>query len=133
MDNLNVIGIDIAKNVIQIYGTDSKGKLIIKKRLKRDNFLAFMANLPNCLIGMEACAGAHYWAKQLIKLGFPVKLMSPRKVKKFVENNKNDEKDAKACAEAVTRADMTFVPIKTDEQLEMQAIHRVRSYYVRQN
>lgn len=132
VENLSVIGIDIAKNFIQIYGMDTKGKLILKKRLKRENFLTFMANVPKCLIGMEACGGAHYWAKQLKRLGFEVKLMSPRKVKKFVENNKNDEKDAKACGEAVQRADMRFVPIKNDSQLEMQALHRARSYYVRQ-
>jgi transposase len=132
MRDLTTIGIDIAKNYMQIHGADIKGKPVLKKRLSREKFLPFMANLPKCLIGMEACSGAHYWAQELVKLGFEVKLMSPRKVKKFVENNKNDAKDAEACAEAVVRANMTFVPIKTKTQMEIQTIHRVRSYYVRQ-
>jgi transposase len=132
MKDLTVIGIDIAKNFIQIHGADSKGKRVLKKRVARDNFLTFMANVPKCLVGMEACGGAHYWANELIKLGFDVKLMSPRKVKKYVENNKNDAKDAEACAEAVTRANMQFVPIKTAVQMEIQALHRIRSFYVKQ-
>lgn len=132
MKDITIIGIDIAKNHMQIHGTDSKGKPILKKRLAREKFLPFMANVPKCLIGMEACSGAHYWAQQLTDLGFEVKLMSPRKVKKFVENNKNDAKDAEACAEAVSRANMLFVPIKTKTQMEIQTIHRVRSCYVKQ-
>lgn len=132
MKDLTTIGIDIAKNFMQIHGTDRNGKAILKKRLPRGKFLTCMSNLPKCLIGMEACGGAHYWATQLIKLGFIVKLMSPRKVKKFVENNKNDAKDAEACAVAVNRGDMQFVPIKTQTHLEIQAVHRVRSYYVKQ-
>jgi transposase len=132
MRELTTIGVDIAKNYIQIHGTNSKGKVLLKKRLPRERFLSFMANLPMCRVGMEACGGAHYWAKELIKLGFDVKLMSPRKVKKFVENNKNDAKDAQACSEAVGRATMLFVPIKTNEQIDIQAIHRVRSHYIKQ-
>src|SRR5580765_489580 len=117
MKDITTIGIDIAKNYIQIHGVNDKGKALLKKRLPRDRFLSFMANLPKCLIGMEACGSANYWAIELIKLGFEVKLMSPVKVKKFVENNKNDAKDAEACAEAVTKANMRFVPIKTKEQM----------------
>lgn len=132
MKDITTIGIDIAKNFIQIHGADSKGKAVLKKRLAREKFLPFMANFPRCLVGIEACGGAHYWATQLTKLGFEVKLMSPRKVKKYVDNNKNDANDAQACAEAVTRGSMQFVPIKTEVQLEIQAIHRVRSYYVKQ-
>lgn len=132
MIDLTTIGIDIAKNYIQIHGANDRGKMLLKKRLSRENFLPFMSNIPKCLIGMEACGGAHYWATELTKLGFDVRLMSPRKVKKYVENNKNDEKDAAACSEAVGRANMTFVPIKTTTQLEIQSIHRVRSFYVRQ-
>jgi transposase len=132
MGDLTTIGIDIAKNYIQIHGQDSRGKMVLKKRLQRERFLPYMANLPKCLIGMEACGGAHYWAQQLTTLGFTVKLMSPRKVKKYVENNKNDEKDAEACAEAVGRSNMRFVSIKTKTQLDIQAIHRVRSCYVKQ-
>jgi transposase len=132
MKNLTTIGIDIAKNVMQLHGADKEGKVLFKKRLSREKFLSFMANLPVCLVGMEACGGAHYWAGALIKLGFEVRLMSPRKVKRYVENNKNDANDAAACAEAVTRKNMRFVPIKTESQMEIQSLHRVRSYYVKQ-
>lgn len=132
MKDLTTIGIDIAKNYIQIHGVDSRGKRVLKKRVARDNFLTFMSNLPKCLVGMEACGGAHHWANELIKLGFDVKLMSPRKVKMYVENNKNDAKDAEACAIAVTRANMRFVPIKNAVQMEIQALHRIRSFYVKQ-
>jgi transposase len=132
MKDLTTIGIDIAKNFMQIHGANNKGKTLLKKRLPREKFLAFMANLPQCLVGLEACGGAHYWAHELTKLGFEVRLMSPRKVKKFVENNKNDANDAAACAEAVTRQNMLFVPMKTKGQMEIQAIHRVRSFYVKQ-
>jgi len=132
MKDLTVIGIDIAKNVFQIHGADSYGKRLFKKRLSRDAFLPFMAKLPTCLVGMEACGSAHYWAKELIKVGFNVKLMSPLKVKKYADHQKNDTRDAAACAEAVTRAGMRFVPIKSDVQLEIQAMHRIRSYYVKQ-
>lgn len=132
MKDLKTIGIDIAKNYMQIHGADSKGKRVLKKRVTRGNFLTVMANLPNCLVGMEACGGAHYWANELIKLGFDVRLMSARKVKMYVENNKNDAKDAEACAEAVTRANMRFVAIKNAVQMEIQALHRIRSFYVKQ-
>lgn len=132
MKELTTIGIDIAKNFIQIHGTNNKGKCVLKKRVARDKFLTFMANLPKCLVGMEACSGAHHWANELIKLGFEVKLMSPRKVKRFVDNNKNDAKDAEACSEAVTRANMRFVPVKTQVQMEIQALHRIRSFYIKQ-
>ena len=133
MKDLSVIGIDIAKNVFQIHGTDSHGKRLFKKRVSRAGFLEYMRTLPSCLIGMEACGGAHYWAKELIKLGFTVKLMSPFKVKKFADHQKNDANDAAACALAVTRADMRFVPIKTDVQSGIQAMHRLRSHYIKES
>lgn len=132
MNNITVIGIDIAKNVLQIHGMDSAGKKVLQKRIDRGKFLTYMANLPQCLVGMEACGGAQYWATQLIKLGFEVRLMPPRKVKKYAEHHKNDARDAAACAEAVTRASMTFVTIKTDVQLDLQAIHRTRSFYIKE-
>lgn len=132
MNDLTVIGIDIAKNVFQIHGANSLGKRLFKKRVSREHFLQFMVNLPICLVGMEACGSAHYWAKELVKLGFDVKLMSPVRVKKFAEHQKNDANDAAACAVAVTRADMRFVPIKTDVQLALQARHRIRSLCVKQ-
>ena len=132
MGDLTVIGIDIAKNVFQIHGVDSHGKRLLKKRVSREGFLQFMVRLPTCLVGMEACGSAHFWAKELIKLGFDVKLMSPLKVKKYADHQKNDANDAAACAEAVTKANMRFVPVKTEEQLAIQAMHRVRSLYVKQ-
>lgn len=133
MRDITTIGIDIAKNYIQIHGTNDKGKTLLKKRLPREKFLTLMATIPTCLVGIEACGGAHYWATELKKLGFDVKLMSPRKVKKYLDNrNKNDEKDAAACAEAVGRSNMTFVPIKTVEQRDIQSLHRIRSFYIRQ-
>jgi transposase len=132
MKDLTVIGIDIAKNYMQIHGSDSQGRPLLTKRLQRDKFLTFMSNISSCLVGMEGCAGAHYWASELTKLGFEAKIMSAKKVKKFVENNKNDAKDAQACAVAVTRADVEFIRIKTQAQLEIQELHRVRSYYVKQ-
>lgn len=132
MKDITVIGIDLAKNYIQIHGANRYGKQVLKKRIIRDKFLAFMANVPKCLIGMEACGGAHYWATQLTQLGFEVRLMDPRQVKKYVDHNKNDAKDAEACAEAVGRASMRFVAIKTKTQIDIQALHRIRSYYVKQ-
>jgi transposase len=132
MENLTVIGIDIAKNFMQIHGTNDRGKVLLKKRMSREKFLAYMANLPRCVIGMEACGGSNYWALELKQLGFDVRLMSPNKVKKYTEHHKNDPKDAEACAEAVSRANMRFVPIKTREQMEIQNKHRIRSYYVKE-
>jgi transposase len=133
MRDITIIGVDIAKNFIQIHGATDKGKVLLKKRLPRQKFLAFMATLSTCLVGMEACGGAHYWATELTKLGFDVKLMSPKKVKKYLDShNKNDERDAAACAEAVSRATMTFVPIKTITQMNIQSLHRIRSFYIRQ-
>lgn len=133
MANVTTIGIDIAKNYIQIHGTTDKGKTLLKKRLPRESFLPFMARLPSCLVGMEACGGAHYWAMELKKLGFDVRLMSPRKVKKYLDGHiKNDERDAAACAEAVSRDNMTFVSIKTLDQTTIQSTHRIRSFYIRQ-
>lgn len=132
MKNDTTIGIDIAKNVMQFYKLGSHGEEILSKRLKRGQFLSFMANQPTCLVGMEACGGSNYWAKELQQLGFEVKLMSPNKVKKYTDSQKNDKRDAKACAEAVRRADMNFVEIKTSEQRELQMLHRVRKHYIKE-
>jgi len=132
MKDLTTIGIDIAKNYIQLHGKDSKGKTVLKKRLTRNKFLTFMANIPKCLVGMEACAGANFWAHELIKLGFEPKLISPRRVKMFVICQKNDDKDAEAVCIAVSRADMRFVPLRTKDQMDIQAIHRIRSFFIKQ-
>lgn len=125
------IGIDLAKNVFQIHGADARGKAVLKKALKRAQMAAFFANLPPCLIGMEACGGAHYWARKLQALGHTVKLMAPQFVKPYVKTNKNDAADAEAICEAVTRPTMRFVPIKNGEQQAVLALHRARQGFVK--
>lgn len=128
---VTTIGIDIAKRIFQLHGVDKRGKVVLKKRLMRDQVLIFMSNLPKCLVGIEACGGANYWARELGKLGHEVKLMAPQFVKPYVKTNKNDEADAEAICEAVTRPSMRFVPIKTSEQQDMLSIHRVRARLVK--
>jgi transposase len=125
--HITTIGLDLAKNVFQIHGVDANGKAVLRKQLKRSQILAFFANLPPCLVGMEACAGAHYWARELIKLGHDARLMGAQFVKPFVKGNKNDANDAEAICEAVSRPNMRFVPVKSTAQQDMQMLHRVRS------
>lgn len=125
------IGIDLAKNVFQIHGADARGKAVLKKALKRAQMAAFFANLPPCLIGMEACGSAHHWARKLQALGHTVKLMAPQFVKPYVKTNKNDAADAEAICEAVTRPTMRFVPIKNGEQQAVLALHRARQGFVK--
>jgi transposase len=121
---LTTIGIDLAKNVFQVDGVDAHGKVSLKKQLKRGQVAAFFANLPPCLIGMEACGSAHYWARKLQALGHTVKLMAPQFVKPYVKTNKHDAADAEAICEAVLRPNMRFVPIKEVEQQGVLALHR---------
>lgn len=125
--NITTVGIDIAKNVFHLHGTDAHGKRVLKKRLRRDQLLAFMQNLPPCLVGMEACGGAHYWARKFQGYGHTVKLMAPQYVKPYVKTNKNDYNDAEAIAEAVGRPTMRFVGIKALWQQDIQTLHRARS------
>jgi transposase len=99
---VSTIGIDIAKRIFQLHGVDKYGKIVLKKKLMRDQVLTFMANLPKCLVGIEACGGANHWARELIKLGHEVKLMAPQFVKPYVKTNKNDEADSEAICEATT-------------------------------
>ena len=110
------IGLDLAKNVLQVHGVDERGKTVLKKALKRAQVLPFFANMARCLIGMEACGSAHYWARKLEAMGHSVKLMAPQFVKPYVKTNKNDAADAEAICEAVSRPNMRFVPIKDGEQ-----------------
>lgn len=128
---LTTIGIDLAKNVFQIHGVDQHGKAVIKKKLKREQMGVFFANLTPCLIGMEACGGAHFWANKLQGLGHTVKLMAPQFVKPYVKTNKNDAADAEAICEAVSRPTMRFVPIKNIEQQAVLALHRARQGFVK--
>ena len=120
------VGIDLAKTVFQVHGIDEKGKTVLRKQLKRAHVLEFFANLARCVIGMEACGGAHYWARKLSALGHEVKLMAPQLVKPYVKSNKNDRNDAEAICEALGRLNMRFVPVKNAEQQALLALHRVR-------
>ncbi len=124
-------GIDLAKNVFQVHGVDEHGKTVLKKQLKRDQMAAFFANLPPCLIGVEACGSAHHWARKLQSFGHTVKLMAPQFVKPYVKTNKNDAADAEAICEAVRRPNMRFVPVKNVEQQAVLALHRVRQGFVK--
>jgi transposase len=128
---IRTVGIDLAKNVFQIHGMNERGKPLLRKQLTRDQVVVFFANLPPCLIGMEACGSAHYWARKLEALGHTVRLMAPQFVKPYVKSNKNDAADAEAICEAVTRPTMRFVPIKNIEQQSVLALHRARQGFVK--
>ena len=123
---LSTVAIDLAKKVFHLVGTDTTGNILWRKRLSRNALMPFIAQLPPVLLGMEACGGAHYWARRFREHGHEVKLMAPQFVKAYVKSNKNDTRDAEAIAEAVTRPTMRFVPIKDVEQQDIQALHRIR-------
>jgi transposase len=129
---ISIIGLDIAKHVFQIHAADSEGRAIMQVRLRRSQVLGYFRALPPCLIGMEACATAHYWARELIALGHEVRLMPPAYVKPYVKRNKTDAADAEAIAEAVTRPTMRFVSVKSAESQAALMLHRVRELLVRQ-
>ena len=128
---ITTVGIDLAKNIFQVHGVDYRGKPVLKKQLKRAQVLPFFANLEPCLIGMEACGSAQYWARKLEALGHTVKHMAPQFVKPYVKTNKHDAADAEAICEAVSRPSMRFVPIKTGEQQAVLALHRARQGFVK--
>ena len=132
MNEVITIGVDLAKNVFQIHGIDAEGGVVIRRQLKRGQMMPFFKKQPPCLVGMEACATSHHWARQLIGLGHEVKLMAPRYVKPYVKRNKNDMADAEAICEAVTRPTMRFVEVKTPEQQSVLMLHRTRQLFVRQ-
>jgi len=124
--NVTTIGIDLAKSVFSIHGTNPHGKLVVRKRLSRSKLLVFIAQLPPCLIGMEACSGAHYWAREMTRLGHQVRIIAPRFVVPYRKSSKNDPNDAEAICEAVGRPTMRFVPIKTADQQAVLCLHRIR-------
>jgi transposase len=128
---ITTIGLDLAKNVFQVHGVDEQGKAVLRKQLRRNQVAEFFANLPACLVGMEACGSAHHWARKLEQLGHTVKLMAPQFVKPYVKTNKNDAADAEAICEAVSRPQMRFVPIKNVEQQAVLALHRARQGFVK--
>ncbi|MFT5758852.1 MAG: transposase [Alteromonadaceae bacterium] len=129
--NISTVGIDLAKNVFQVHGANERGKKLWNKQLQRKQVLKFFTRIPPCLIGMEACGSAHFWARKLEELGHTVKLMAPQFVKPYVKTNKNDAADAEAICEAVTRPSMRFVPIKNGEQQAILSIHRARQGFVK--
>src|ERR1700676_2332089 len=128
--NITQVGIDLAKVVFQLHGIDARGKVLLRKQLKRQQMILFFTQLSPCLIGMEACGGAHFWARRLTELGHTVKLISPQFVKPYVKTNKNDVADAEAICEAVGRPNMRFVPIKNTEQQALLGLHRARQGFV---
>jgi transposase len=132
MGEVSIIGVDIAKSVFQVHGVDADGTVVIRKRIGRLKVLDFFANLPPCLVGMEACATAHQWARELNRLGHDTRLMPPTYVKAYVKRGKNDAADAAAICEAVTRPSMRFVPIKSVEQQSALILHRTRDLLIRQ-
>ena len=132
MTEVTTIGVDLAKTVFQIHGVDASGAIVIRKQLRRRQVLPFFRKQPPCLVGMEACATAHHWAREIAALGHEVKLMPPHYVKPYVKRNKNDAADAEAICEAVTRPTMRFVAVKSAEQQSVLMLHRTRELLVRQ-
>jgi hypothetical protein len=130
MQAITTIGFDIAKSVFQVHGVDAAGQVIVRRQLKRRQVIAFFQKLPPCLVGIEACASSHYWSRELHALGHRVRLMPPAYVKPYVKR-KNDMADAEAICEAVTRANMRFVPTKTPEQQSGLVLHRMRHQHDR--
>lgn len=129
---ITTIGLDLAKNVFQVHGVDAQGRVVVRKKLRRVDVLRFFSARPPCLVGMEACASAHHWARELTGLGHEVKLMPPSYVKPYVKRGKNDAADAEAICEAVTRPTMRFVPVKSAEQQSVVMLHRSRDLLIRQ-
>lgn len=128
---ITTIGLDLAKDVFQVCAADASGKILYNKQLRRNQMAEFFTNLPPCLIGVEACGSAHYWARKLLAMGHEVKLMAPQYVKPYVKTHKNDATDAAAICEAVTRPTMRFVAVKSEEQQALLALHRVRQSFVK--
>src|SRR2546429_1196538 len=132
MSEIMTIGLDLAKHVFQVHGIDAEGTTVLRKRLRRNQVLGFFSRLPRCVVGLEACATAQYWARELGALRHEVRLMPAQYVKAYVKRNKNDAADAEAICEAVQRPTMRFVAVKTAEQQAAQLLHRGREQLVRQ-
>lgn len=130
MKSVTTIGIDLAKNSLQLHGVDNRGRTVLRKTLKREHVANFFANLPECLVGMEACATSAYWARVIEECGHTVRRIHPRFIKPYLMAGKNDANDAAAICEAVSRPRMRFVPRKSQEQADIQAVHRVRQGFV---
>jgi transposase len=132
MFEASTVGIDLAKHVFQVHAVDDSGRAVVRRQLRRGQFTAFFKGQPRCLIGLEACAGAHHWGRQLQELGHEVRLMPPSYVKPYVKRGKTDAADAAAICEAVTRPSMRFVPVKSEAESATLVVHRVRDFLVRQ-
>ncbi|WP_094023831.1 IS110 family transposase, partial [Maliponia aquimaris] len=132
MFEVGTVGIDLAKNVIQVHGVDADGKVVVRRQLRRGQFPAFFEGRPSGLIGIEACSGAHHWGRELQRLGHEVRLMPPSCVKPYVKRNKTDAADAEAICEAVTRPSMRFVPVKSEADSAALVLHRARDFLVGQ-
>lgn len=132
MNEVSTIGVDLAKNVFQVHGVDEKGAVVVRRQLKRKEVLAFFARLAPCLVGMEACGTAHYWSREIKKLGHTVKLMPPAYVKAYLKRGKHDAADAEAICEAVSRPSMRGVAEKSVEQQSVLMLHRARDFLIRQ-
>jgi transposase len=124
------LGIDLGKNSCSVVGLDESGAVVLRRRMRRQTILGFAAKLPTCVIAMEACCGAHYLGRLLASQGHTVRLMSPEYVRPYVKAQKNDDRDAEAIAEAASRPTMRFVELKSEAQLDVQTLHRVRSRLV---
>src|SRR5580704_297389 len=127
---VSVLGIDLGKNVCSIVGLDASGAVVLRRRAKRETLIGLVAKLPPCIVAMEACCGAHHLGRLLEAQGHDVRLMSPEYVRPYVKAQKNDDRDAEAIAEAATRPTMRFVELKSEEQLDMQTLHRARDRLV---
>lgn len=124
--NVTTVGIDLAKNVFSVHGVDQHGKVVLKKTVSRGKLLECFANLPPCVVGMEACTGAHHWARRLRELGHDARIIAPRFVIPYRKSGKNDGNDAEAICEAASRPAMRFVPVKSSEQQAVLCLHRIR-------
>ena len=132
MSEIITVGLDLAKNVFQAHGADAAGRAIFRKKLRRDQVLAFFGQLQRCVVAIEACGGAHFWGRELGKLGHEVRLIPPAYVKPFVKRQKNDAADAEAICEAAMRPTMRFVPVKSEETQGAATVFRIRELLIRQ-
>lgn len=132
MENVTTIGVDLAKNVFQVHGVDAAGAVVVRRKLRRADVLRFFSALPPCLVGMEACASSHFWAREIGRLGHEVRLMPPAYVKPYVKRGKTDAADAEAICEAVTRPTMRFVAVKSEDQQAVLMLHKARELLIRQ-
>src|SRR6266436_8607783 len=130
MEQITTVGIDLAKNVFSLHGVDAAGKTVLRRTVRRDRLVETVARIAPCLIGMEACSGAHEWGRRFQELGHTVKLMAPKFVVPYRKSGKNDGNDAEAICEAVMRPNMRFVPVKSAEQQALLVLHRVRQGFI---